>query len=641
MSPFWKTFRLVFVIFFLYLLGDAFYRWDGFRYYGTLQDFIPSVALISVLWGLLAVLASILFSMVFHIVAIPARRISVEDGILFICVFIVIGAIAWKVKKIIWPLFAASAPIKIIIFLCVAIISLLVSFLLKKRTAYLVGKINGLITPLVWIFGLIFIVSLIIIIPQINLEDDVATSLTFRVTQDNDRPNIILITFDALTVENMSIYGYHRDTTPFIREWAKNAYLFERMEAASNYTAPTTASLMTGKNVWTHGRYHAHGLKPIKGGIENFPLLLKENGYYTMAFVANDLASVDRMGMELSFDINLSYNEFVLPRSLFGYIRKYLYNIFGHNIKMPFWILSVDFVLYGITPDFLKFPDVTEYPVELVFEKFFNIIESGSFREPFFAWIHLYPPHAYYLPPEEYQGMFDKSHKFRTQKEQYHFIRPRYFNDVDSAAILRARYDEFIKYCDSQFKAFIKRLEKTGLIDNTVIFLSSDHGESFEHGYLTHGGQFLFEEMTHIPLIIKYPRQEEGTVIKQVIGQIDIAPTILDFAGVTIPSWMEGQSLRPLLDNEGGLEPRPIFSMNFDKNRGKGHKIEKGTIAVWWDDYKLIHYLDDDRSLLFNLREDPDELHNLVDKEPVVARRLLNLIKDELRKANERIMGGE
>ncbi len=81
--------------------------------------------------------------------------------------------------------------------------------------------------------------------------------------------------------------------------------------------------------------------------------------------------------------------------------------------------------------------------------------------------------------------------------------------------------------------------------------------------------------------------------------------------------------------------------MNFEKNLSRGHQITKGTIAVWEGDYKMIHYLEENKSLLFNLKRDPDELNNLFDEKKEIAQRLLVLIQDNLKKANKRIDMGE
>jgi hypothetical protein len=99
---------------------------------------------------------------------------------------------------------------------------------------------------------------------------------------------------------------------------------------------------------------------------------------------------------------------------------------------------------------------------------------------------------------------------------------------------------------------------------------------------------------------------------------------------------MEGRSIIPLMRGEK-LSPEPAFSMYFEKNRSRGHQITKGTIAVWDGDYKLIHYLEEGTSLLFNLEHDPEERDNLIDRETEVGQRLMTLIQVNLREANERI----
>lgn len=155
-----------------------------------------------------------------------------------------------------------------------------------------------------------------------------------------------------------------------------------------------------------------------------------------------------------------------------------------------------------------------------------------------------------------------------------------------------------------------------------------------------HGGAHLYEQVTSIPLIIKEPGRTEGRIINDLTGQIDIPPTILDLANIPAPQWMEGRSLLPLMRG-GKLSPRPAFSMNFEKNPSLGHEITKGTVAVWEDDYKLIHFLADNISLLFNLKQDTDELNDLFEKEPETGQRLLTLIHKNLKEANERISKGK
>ncbi len=186
------------------------------------------------------------------------------------------------------------------------------------------------------------------------------------------------------------------------------------------------------------------------------------------------------------------------------------------------------------------------------------------------------------------------------------------------------RNDETIRSCDEGFKDFISKLAKRDRLKDTVIILSSDHGEMFEDYKVGHGEYYFNEAITSIPLIIKTYERDEGRVIDDLVEHIDIPSTILDLANISIPAWMEGRSLVPLIRGNS-LEAKHVFSMNFEKNQSRGW-IDKGVIVLWAEDYKLIHYLEEGKSEMFNLKEDPEELNNLFSNEPEVGQHLLKLI---------------
>ena len=495
-----------------------------------------------------------------------------------------------------------------------------------------------------WLFGIWVIISIPIVVYHTWLKqtDSPESKGIFQSSKaDTSRPNIILVIFDAMTARDMSVYGYNKVTTPFINEWSETASFFNRVESSSNWTTPATASLMTGKRVWTHRTFHEYST-PVKSDIESLPLILKNYGYYNIAFVVNPYASIKRLGIANSFNIAPPFLELVKSQGLigwkFGVLNVILNKVFGDKIKFYTWIIDPEFV-FGkiITAIYYKFFVIfqTEAPPEFAFKKFLEIIDKGV-QEPFFAWVHLFPPHDPYLPPEPYSGMFDSSTKLRSYNQQRGDLTEEKIDNDENWGIFRARYDEFIRYCDEQFENFIEELKKRNKLKNTIIIFTSDHGESFEHGDFTHGHTHLYEQVTHVPLIIKRPSQIKGVIINDLVEQIDIPPTILSLVNIPIPPWMEGRSLMPLLHGEK-LPSKLVFSMNFERNPGRGHQITKGTIAVWEGDYKLIYYLEEDKSLLFNLKEDPDELKNLFDEKPKISQHLLALIQDNFKKANESI----
>lgn len=213
-----------------------------------------------------------------------------------------------------------------------------------------------------------------------------------------------------------------------------------------------------------------------------------------------------------------------------------------------------------------------------------------------------------------------------------HDYKPEEQNEVD---ILRKRYDEYIMYCDMLFNSFLDNLSEKIDMSNTIIIFSSDHGENFSHGNNGHRGEFLYEPVISIPLVIKIPGNKKGQKIDFPVEQIDIAPTILEFAGISVPEWMDGRSLVPLLKGES-MEYRPIYASYLQKNYSFEQPITKGVIAVRDVDYKLIYYLEQEESLLFDLKNDPYETQNITGSEPEIKERLKKLITDNVLRINNK-----
>lgn len=653
--PFLPLLRILFVIFSLYLTGDALYRWDGFSYYALLHEFLPAVALAFILWSLVALFTAFLVWLSFRILNLTFRiiglKIEFEHLFMYMGVFILSGLFLWKGKKIIWPYEQTTLHVKLIVFLFAALLSVLLTWRFSDKAKRWTGIIMDRITPLVWLFSILALLSfpLVAYYTWIKGEDAVdSKKIAQYISTDKNRPNIILVTFDALAARHMSVYGYNRETTPFIRSWSENATVFNMVEASSNFTTPSAASLMTGKRVWTHQTYHIEGTKPVRSSVESLPAVLKDNGYFNIALVVNPFASIRVLGMSDSFDVAPLTSDFGKSASLFGWkfgiVDVMLYRIFGDKIRRHNWILKNEFIFSKFLNLVSRNTVQTEVPPEKAFNRFFKIMDN-NIPKPFFVWIHLFPPHDPYLPPGPFMGKFNNSMELRTYKRQEELVETSYkylfqYQRVPeemnpSVNLMRDYYDEFITYIDKEFEDFIQDLNSRKY-ENTILVLTADHGESFAHGYLTHGGPFLYEQVTHIPLIIKVPGQLSGQKLDSLVEQIDIPATILGLADISVPSWMEGRSLVPLMRG-GALTQQPVFSMNFEQNRSRGNQIRTGSIAVWEGEYKLIHYLQQNKSLLFNLTRDPDELDNLTDREPKVTQRLLNVLLTHLQQANERI----
>jgi arylsulfatase A-like enzyme len=566
LSSYWKVFRLVFVIFSLYLMGDVFYRWDGFKYYASFSEFLPNVSLVAIFWSIIAILSAVLVWLPIRMISFFCRYIKWNNAqrlFEFAYIFVSVGAVMLIMKRIIWSDVPLPPYVKLIIILVGTLAALFIDWLLHSKFELIQNRI----TPLVWIFGLFVIMS----VPLVGYHmyhttwqqknEKVYQELILSSEANITRPNIIFITFDALTTKDMSAYGYHRPTTPYIAEWAKQATLFTGLKASSNWTVSTISSLLSGKRPWTHRVFQPHAYKIDKGVTENLPRLLKQNGYYNMAYLANLLAPYSSNGIDDYFDVIYKAVKFRHELNIDGFIELKIYEYFGDAFSLADWIMKPDFI-FGkfmgyVSGSLLKRGKGSfYYDLEKMFDTLIDDIDKNP-PEPFYARMHIWQPHAPYLPPKSYEGMF---------------------GPLNQVGWSRDRYDELIRYCDEEFKAFINDLTIKGKLKNTVIIVSSDHGESFEHGYHEHGGPYLYEQVTSIPLIIMMPEKAEGQVIDELVEQIDIPATILDLAHIPVPTWMEGRSLMPLMQGKKRTE-RPVFSMNFEQNPFDA-PITKGVVAV-------------------------------------------------------------
>jgi len=629
----------------------AFYRWDGFSYFIPFIDFLPDLSLAFVVWtisGLLCTIIFWVFAYWFPQKVRPLKIIRFEYVMVWFLFVVILLFIYRTFQDYILPGYFSD-------FNLLTLTVLIFIILVSSYSVWIIGRYTNLkeilygfntrITPLVWIFSFLLIFSLpFLIFKKDSIKTYAAASNVSVNFSNKNRPNIILVTMDALTAKDMQLYGYERATTPFISEWAKDALVFKRVYSTSNWTTPTTMSIMTGQLPWTHRIWYEPHYYPVVNYKNNFPLILKENGYEIYGFVQNNLAHPRILGIGDVFSIKDEAYTFLIPDK--RWVNKLL-KFFNErriatemiiennpvfkpiNLQAPHYIAYVRLILYK-----------SLIRSEVVYNRFLEHLDH-NLKQPFFVWIHVFPPHDPYFPSESYRGVFGDAERFNTREKQlesdllYKNYEPQRQNDVD---IIKKRYDEFILYSDQQFKLFLASLSKIIDLSNTIIILSSDHGEIFSHGYAAHNGTSLYEPLVHIPLIIKLPDNTKGKIIDTPVTQIDIAPTILELAKVSVPDWMEGQSLLPLIEDKP-FKQRPIFSMQLLRNPAIGnHPITKGTIAVWDGDYKLINYFgEENKLLLFDLKTDPFEIQNILNERPEVARRLKRLIDENLSLANKKI----
>ncbi|MFP5285730.1 MAG: sulfatase, partial [Thermoanaerobaculia bacterium] len=270
----------------------------------------------------------------------------------------------------------------------------------------------------------------------------------------------------------------------------------------------------------------------------------------------------------------------------------------------------------------------------------------GDRRKPFFAYLHYRDVHAPYVPPPPYDKMFDRPGagrpltEFEYKSQPPDLRRPRRHRDLDTYVEL---YDGEIRYTDDHLARFLETLAKEGLLDDTVIFLTADHGESFlEHRSWTHGSG-LYEELTRVPLLLVLPGEKhKGKRVEVPVQTTDIYPTVLELLDVEIPSQLQGRSLFDAI--EGKADPkRPVFSEALVSRRHRPWDFGQ-MVAVRSGGWKLIYNRWGRSGELYDLARDPGETQDLVDLHPERARQLLRMIAAQDRenaKRSHRVQGTE
>lgn len=194
----------------------------------------------------------------------------------------------------------------------------------------------------------------------------------------------------------------------------------------------------------------------------------------------------------------------------------------------------------------------------------------------------------------------------------------------------RREYDEFIADIDAEFGRLISSLEKAGVLENSYVIVTSDHGELFERGEQGHASALMYAPVTHIPLLISAPGQRTRSDFHSLTSNLDLLPTLLQIAGRDIPDWVEGR----LLPGFGGTEDasRSIFPL-MAKDNAAFRPISHGTFTLINGAHELFFFTGyrdhPDTFELYHLQEDPQELHDLFRRDINTASHM----KDELLEA--------
>jgi arylsulfatase A-like enzyme len=467
-----------------------------------------------------------------------------------------------------------------------------------------------------------------------------------------DKPNILVFVFDAMSARHLSLYSYPRKTTPNLERFAERASVYHNHFSAGNFTTSGTASMLTGMYPWTHRAINYRGMINRSMVARNFFHLIGPE-YTRFAFTQNLWADIFLNQFERDLDVHLPPDAFSqFADSLIQPTDLHADRDLAYYVFQDFLNLRVDDVQPYPGSLFLGSADLAralasdrpyisaEYPRGLPTNHDFAYMNTSVFdgvgrliqermtgSSPYFGYFHFWSPHEPYSARKEFIGKFPE--ELNLQEKPRH---PLAANNLSYPVLrgYRREYDEFLADLDAEFGKLMSNLEASGALKDSYVILTSDHGEMFERGEQGHASALMYAPVTQIPLLISAPGQSTRVDFHSPTSNLDLLPTLLQIAGREIPGWVEGR----ILPGFGGAEDvsRSIFSM-VAKDNASFRSIEHATFAMIKGSYELFFFTGyhghPDSFELYNLQEDPQELHDLFSRDINTASHL----KDELLEA--------
>lgn len=440
------------------------------------------------------------------------------------------------------------------------------------------------------------------------------------------RPNIVLIVLDSVRAANCSAYGYARQTTPQLDRLAAEGTLFEQAISVGSWTLPVHASIFTGRYPINHGlTVSRHALRP---GTETLASRLHAAGYRTGSFSNNAYIS-EATGLVQGFDHVDDIWRITNPRGMgLPKLSKRISELErrGPLLRPVVALLRSARRLRAVLRTWRSRKDSG---AALTNQRVMEWIGGDVARsEPFFAFVNYMETHEPYLPPYPFNRRFMPSRysPFRVARasgRRDEILTAEAAQRRQDLEILEALYDGTLRYADEIVGRLANAFRTQGLLDDTVFIVTSDHGDSFgEHGHLGHR-LTLYDELLHVPLVIRYPRRfRAGARVREQVQLGDLYPLVLELAGLDTDgdfvSLLAPASDRTALAENTG--PRSINGLESKAVRRVPHKL------IWRSD---------DLHELYDLSEDPGERVNLIESEPTIARHLHDELDEMIRKMRD------
>ena len=395
--------------------------------------------------------------------------------------------------------------------------------------------------------------------------------------------NVIMVSLDALQAGHVHALGYPKDVTPVIDRLMRENYNFTNAVSVSSWTVPASMSWFTGVLPSQHKvvnkfsfydppRQIPSRLKELSPNLITLAEILKEQGYATAAFTGG-------AGVSGIFGFNRGFDRYV---------------------------------------DDVKFGSM-EYTVP----KALQWLKDNKDKK-FFLFLHGYDVHGQCEPSEGfdyryvsrgYDGTYTGSKKEQEALREEGLTNGKVELRQEDVDFWRAVYDEKINRLDRKLGEFLREVDDLGLMRNTILCVTSDHGtEVYEHQRFDHGFS-LYEELIHVPLLIKVPAGGRGRQIGDQVSSIDIMPTILELLQIELSPVLRSQ-LRGISLVEA-MRARTVSREVYSETDYRRYTYKRALRTS--DGWKFIYTLESGEKELYNLRNDPGERNNLAEKEARLA----------------------
>ncbi len=398
--------------------------------------------------------------------------------------------------------------------------------------------------------------------------------------------NVILLTIDALRQDVFGCYGNKLGVTPFIDSLQEHCIRFTNAQSCGPYTQASFPAILTSSY------YHEYGkTEQLSTRRTLISEVLQKAGFDTAAFHSNAYLC-----------------------GFFGWSR-------GWNTFYDSMEVEVDD----------KEPYIKASELNGRVSRWIEFRKTSGKNQPFFLWLHYMDVHEPYVPERKYVEAVDPSislnddEMFALFKET---LLKRDILDQDKVQLLKKLYLAHVKEVDEATKEFFGILEQAGVLQDTVILITSDHGDEFgEHGGLSHDGR-MFRELIDVPLFIYDPDLTGETVRNELVSLLDVSPTIVHLCGLEPIKEFQGQSLLPL----DTLHSRTVFGEAYFKKGSHEPKENLREIHYCREgNLKIIYSEQDDSWQMYDLEKDPQERNDIINGD-LTPEELKNKIRPRIRR---------